>query len=209
MAQFNVTAGSIAGKVLIGGVSTLVSFPTPAASFSLPSNGTYTLAWDYKNWNGGQVGVPTFVMYSGNTTTDYNDPIPMWLITQIGGVITHTIDRRLQGAVASSNIQPGAVNISHLDPVLIAAMTSMAASGVGLTTLNKLSDVDISSPINGQILSYQSSTGLWVNSTDSSIQGPQGIQGPIGPQGVPGPAGSGGGGAEGPQGVPGPPAEDA
>jgi hypothetical protein len=99
---------------------------------------------------------------------------------------------------------------------------AFVGSGAGLTgiTLGQLSNVQITTPAEGQGLVWNSTALRWENGTVSGVQGPQGEPGPAGPQGpqgeqgIQGPAGPKGDtgeqgiqglqGPQGEQGIPGP-----
>lgn len=60
-----------------------------------------------------------------------------------------------------------AVHIKNLPVAINKTITKMGGgSGPGATNLNALTDVNLSSPTNGQVLSYNSSTGQWSNAAD-------------------------------------------
>lgn len=67
---------------------------------------------------------------------------------------------------------PGAVKPSDIDELIgkiYEELTSLNTAA-GIDTLAELLDTNISSPTDGQILSYSSGDSTWVNTTSSSIQ---------------------------------------
>jgi len=152
MANVNISAGTIAGKVMLNGVMTLQNFAVPAQSVAIPADGTHTIAFDYKTSENYPLANPQMVLFSGLTSSTYPNAIPLHLVTQLGGIITHCIDKRLLGGVNSNNIQSGAVNSTHI------------ASGV--IAIAQCSDVTLTSLVSGQTLEWNGS--VWTNTTLAS-----------------------------------------
>lgn len=147
---FTIQAGTIKAKVLVAGVPTLTPFTWPTTAMTMPSDGTYCLAYDFMYIDGTQKPSPGLVLFLGRSSVTYPNAIPLYLITQMGAIsgnakITAVIDLKNQGGIGSQNLQTGAVTASSL------------ASGVLM--LANDGDIDFTTMAVGRILANSPSNG--------------------------------------------------
>jgi len=101
-------------------------------------------------------------MKSGDVMYDEDDIIYSGSVTSY---ITKTVTQCSKVIVVEAN--PSETASASLTKLGIDGVVYSVSGGSGSSTLSGLSDVTISSPSNGQTLSYDSSTSKWVNSSNS------------------------------------------
>jgi hypothetical protein len=121
--------------------------------------------------------IDALVQDSTSLTTTYNDAGGTMYLDVVANTTTQKVNvskggtsvgtRKQINLIEGSNVQITAADNSGSDRVDV-TIAATGGGGGGASAINDLSDVTISSPSNGQVLKYNSTTSQWENGTDAT-----------------------------------------
>lgn len=104
-----------------------------------------------------------------STPVSLNNDDVIVIVQNVGGVkTTYKAPLTLLATQLLKNMQ-FASDLQTTNKAIIGAINEVAQGGGGASTLNDLTDVTITNPSNGQVITYNAQTGKWVNGAGAEI----------------------------------------
>ena len=156
---------TVSGVTTLGTVSN-VKISGGSANYVLKTDGTGNLSWTSSASAPISLGIGVDNFTGNGTEANYtltNTPANInCTIVSIAGLFQPRTVYSLSGNVVTFSSAP-----KNTAPIEITTFTSNGSGGSGSTTVSGLTDVLLTSPTNGQSLTYDSANSRWINSTVS------------------------------------------
>ena len=151
------------------GTATLSKLKVGSTTYNVSQGGGSTVTVSQTLSSGTEVAG---IIVDGNETKLYA-PTPTNVVANPSGQATTELDKLTVGSTIYKipddvEANPTATGTTDLNKLRVGSTTYNIPSGGGATTLNGLTDVNLNSSSNGQILKYDGTNQKWVNANEST-----------------------------------------